>query len=154
MQSVRAYNMNLNELIHPEQSRTPVRDQNVVTNDNQKSLKIDNEVINLFNAKDDGGVFIDISPVWNRVAQKIDLHNATMSEVADLSATLFNEGAITFEDHINLSFQKDPFSTEKKDIIAYWNEQQERVIEQGAMHDELNDIIRIQSILGYVDSLR
>jgi len=154
MQSVRAYNLNLKELIHPEQSRNPVRDQSVVTNDNQKSPKIDKEVINLFNAKDDGGVFIDISPVWKRASQKIDLRRATMSEVADLSAALFNEGAITFEDHINLSFHKDPFSTDKTDIIAYWNEQQERVIERGAMHDELNDIIRIQSILSYVDSLR
>ncbi len=154
MESVRAYNMNLKQLIQPHQEQETVQDQTVITNDNQEILKIDNDVLTLFDSADDGGVYVDISPVWKRVARKIDLRNATTSEVADLSATLFNEGAITFEDHVNLSFQKDPFSTEKTDILAFWEDQQERVIQRGAMHEELNDIIRIQSILGYVDSLR
>lgn len=154
MQSVRAYNMNLKQLIQPQQEQETVQDRTVVTNDNHEILKAEAEMTPLFDNAGDDGVYVDISPVWKRAARKIDLHNATTSEVADLSAALFNEGAITFEDHINLSFQKDPFSTEKKDILAYWDEQQERVIEQGAMHHELNDIIRIQSILGYVDSLR
>lgn len=153
MESVRAYNMNLNELIHSEQGRTSVHDQNVVTNDNQKPTETENDVIALFDTVEDDGVFVDISPVWKQAAKKIDLRNATTSEVADLSATLFNEGAITFEDHINLSFQKDPLSAEKKDIIAFWNDQQEKVIQRGALHHELNDIIRIQSILAYVESL-
>ncbi len=154
MESVRAYNMNLKELIQPLRDQERSQDPTVITNDNQKVLKVDNDLLTLIDSADDDGVYVDISPVWKRVARKIDLHNATTSEVADLSATLFNEGAITFEDHVNLSFQKDPFSTEKTDILAFWEDQQERVIERGAMHDELNDIIRIQSILGYVDSLR
>lgn len=153
MESVRAYNMNLKELIHLEQSRPQARDQNTVTNDNQKTLKVENSVVTLFDSANEEGVFVDISPVWQRVARKIDLHNATISEVADLSATLFNEGAITFEDHINLSFQKDPFNSDRTDVIAYWDDQQEKVIQRGALHHELNDIIRIQSILSYVDSL-
>jgi len=153
MNSLRAYNMNLNELIHPEQNRNHVGDRGAVLNDNQKTLINDSTATQKTDAANTNSVQIDISPIWNEVAGQIDLRNATGNEVSDLSAALFQAGAITFEDHINLSFQKGA-ADEKKDFIAHWREQQEDALHHGAVHEELNDIIRIQSILGYVDSLQ
>ena len=81
------------------------------------------------------------------------MKNATADEVATLSAALFKEGAISFEDHVSLSFAKKPDSDEKINFVDHWQERQEVAVRQGASHNDLNDIIRIQSILSYVDSL-
>ena len=154
MDSIRAYNMNLKELIQPEPKQNLISEQAVISGKPLKRLKADNDINPVNRPANDSSVKIDISPIWRKVASNIDLKNATSSEVAKLSADLFNAGAISFEDHINLSFQKDPGNDEKFDVIAYWQHQQEDAIHHGAVHEELNDIIRIQSLLGYVDSLR
>lgn len=145
--------MNLNELIHPEQNRNHVHDRGTVLSDSEKTLIPDSSLSPKTDAANTNSVQVDISPIWSEVASEIDLKNATGDEVSDLSASLFQAGAITFEDHINLSFQKDTASDEKKNFLAHWQEQQEDALHRGAVHEELNDIIRIQSILGYVDSL-
>lgn len=151
--SLKAYNMNLNELIQPEQSRNQAADRGAVLNDSPKILISESAGTLKTNAANINSVQVDISPIWYEVAGQINLKNATGNEVADLSSTLFQAGAITFEDHINLSFQKDPATDEKRNFLAHWQEQQEDALHRGAVHEELNDIIRIQSILGYVDSL-
>ena len=154
MNSVRAYNMNLKDLIYPELNHDHVRDHGVVINDHPKPPKANNDVTASGDMANDSSVQVDISPIWKQVAGSIDLKNATASEVADLSSALFKAGAITFEDHINLSFQKDESSDEKTDYIAHWQAEQQKATHRGAVHEELNDIVRIQSILGYVDSLK
>ncbi len=157
MNSVRAYNMNLNELIrndsHNLDNLNTVRDQDRLSNETNPPLKADNDDVAPSSAGDKGGVHVDISPIWKEVAGKINLKSASGNEVSGLSAALFNAGAITFEDHVNLSFQDTSDADEKLDYIAHWQKRQEDAIHRGAMHEELNDIIRIQSILGYVDSL-
>ena len=153
MTSIRAYNMNLKELIHPDLNQNSVQDHAALLNDNQKTLKAENSVPSNPAAANKASVQVDISPVWSEVAGSVDLKNATGTEVATLSDALFKAGAITFEDHINLSFQKDPATDERTDFIAHWQSEQENAIHRGAHHEDLNDIIRIQSILGYVDSL-
>jgi len=154
MNSVRAYNMNLNELIQSSNNRELVRDQSPLLNDASKPAQIDENLVSA-NQNDAGdSVKVDISPVWKEAAGKINLESATVDEVAVLSSSLFNANAITFEDHINLNFQKSSNDGEKIDFIEYWKTRQEDAIHHGAAHSELNDIVRIQSILSYVDSLR
>ncbi|MDG1439097.1 MAG: hypothetical protein P8P98_08950, partial [Emcibacteraceae bacterium] len=98
-------------------------------------------------------VEIDISPIWQEVASSIDLKDASADEVATMSTKLFKAGAISFEDHVSLSFAKNPDNDDKINFINHWKERQEEAVLQGAAHDDLNDIIRIQSVLGYVDGL-
>ena len=154
MNSVRAYNMNLKELVNSEQNPNHVGNRGVVVRAPQKIQNTDNVVANSSSASNENSVQVDISPVWKQVAENIDLKNAAPSEVADLSAELFKAGTISFEDHVNLSFQKDPSNDQKINAIAYWQTEQENAIHRGAVHEDLNDIVRIQSILGYVDSLK
>ena len=97
-------------------------------------------------------VKVDLSPIWQDVAGTINLKDATADEVAVLSSKLFKAGAITFEDHVSLSFAKNPDNDQKMNFIDHWQERQEEAVRQGASHDDLNDIIRVQSILGFVDS--
>ena len=153
MNSIRAYNMNLKELTQPELKQSSVKDHSVVLNDNQEILKAENTSLSQHDGVNAPSVQVDVSPIWSEVAGRIDLKNATGNEVATLSDALFNAGAITFEDHINLSFQKHQDNEDRTDYIAYWQSEQENAIHHGAHHEDLNDIIRIQSILGYVDSL-
>lgn len=154
MNSVRAYNMNLNELIQPSNNRELIRDQSPLLNDVNKPAQIDDNLVSANQNDADDSVKVDISPVWKEAAGKINLGSATADEVAVLSTSLFNANAITFEDHINLNFQTNSKDGDKIDFIEYWNTRQEDAIHQGAAHSELNDIVRIQSILSYVDSLR
>ena len=154
MNSIRAYNMNLNELIRND-DHDRVEDQSQVSSGLRGIPKADNDDSSaITRVRDVDSVQIDISPIWKRVANDIDLRHATGNEVAELSSTLFEAGAISFEDHVQLSFIDGADVAEKTDFIAHWNGRQEDAIRQGAMHEELNDIIRIQSILNYVDSLR
>lgn len=156
MNSVRAYNMNLNQLIKTDHNanHNNVRDHGFISGEQKPLLKADNDITPASATNVGGGVYVEISSIWQEVASEINLKNASSNEVADLSSSLFNAGAITFEDHINLSFQDSPDADEKTDIIARWQERQEDAIHQGAVHEELNDIVRIQSILGYVNSLK
>lgn len=153
MHSIRAYNMNINDMIHTGNNQNEVDAGNDVSSDKQKLLKTANDTLS-DHAVDNGSVQVDISPVWQEVAGTIDVKNATADEVADLSSTLFKAGAISFEDHVSLSFSKNEQSDEKVNFVEYWNDRQEDAVIQGAAHEDLNDIIRIQSILGYVDSLK
>mgnify|MGYP006945858395 FL=1 len=145
--------MNLKELTQPDLKQNSVSDHSVVLNDNQKILKDKHNSRSEHEGVNASSVQVDVSPIWAKVADRIDLKNATGEEVATLSDALFNAGAITFEDHINLSFQKNQNDEGPTDYIAYWQTEQENAIHHGAHHEDLNDIIRIQSILGYVDSL-
>ncbi|MBL4601150.1 MAG: hypothetical protein JKY84_00240 [Emcibacteraceae bacterium] len=154
MNSIRAYNMNLKELIHSEQNQNHAHNNGMVVSDTRKSQNTNNVVAQSKGASNENSVQVDIAPVWKQVSENIDLRNAAPSEVVDLSAGLFKAGAITFEDHINLSFQKDPLNDQKINVISYWQTEQENAIHRGAVHEDLNDIVRIQSILSYVDSLR
>lgn len=154
MNNVRAYNMNLKDLIFSDSSRSHVREQDELQNKSGKTLKAGNDVDVVNASADTNSVQINISPIWKEAAGQIDLKNATPNEVAALSASLYKSSAITFEDHVNLSFQKNSDGDEKINFISHWNERQESAISEGADHETLNDIIRIQSILGYVDSLK
>lgn len=154
MNSVRAYNMNLNELIRND-DHDRIEDQRQVSSGLRNIPKADNDDSRAIGRVSDAeSVQIDISPIWQEVSFGINLRNASGNEVAKLSSKLFEAGAITFEDHIQLSFIDGADVEKKTDFIAHWKERQEDAIHQGAVHEELNDIIRIQSILGFVDNLR
>ena len=144
--------MNINELVHKGGTQTEVDDNKSVSSEKARVHKTVNETIS---AKPNllGSVEVEISPIWQETANTIDLKNATADEVAEMSSKLFKAGAISFEDHVSLSFVKNPDNDEKINFISHWQERQEEAVLQGAAHDDLNDIIRIQSVLGYVDGL-
>jgi hypothetical protein len=151
MNNVRAYNMNPNDLIKTNSGL--VDNHNTVLKDAQKIISSGKETKPEVSVSANDPVVVDISPAWQKVASNIDLKNANADEVASMSSALFQAKAISFEDHVSLSFQKNPLDDSKSNFIDYWSERQETAVLQGAAHEELNDIIRIQSILGYVDSL-
>ncbi len=154
MNGIRAYNMNLNELIRND-DRDQVQDQRPVSSGLKNFPKADNDDGGALSRVNDAlSVEVIISPIWQSVADNINLKNASGNEIAALSSSLFEAGAISFEDHIQLSFTDGADADEETDYIAYWKDRQEDAIRQGAVHEELNDIIRIQSILSYVDNLR
>ncbi|WP_417319327.1 hypothetical protein [Emcibacter sp.] len=105
---------------------------------------------------------VSVSPVWQDVASRIDPRNASPLEIIELSRTLYGAGVITFEDHVTLSFQPEvnadeggsTASSEKKDFIALWEGKQDEALRQGASRAELEDLHRIQAVLGYIDSIR
>ncbi len=107
---------------------------------------------------------VSISDIWHNVARDVDVRNATPMEIIALSSQLYDAGVISYDDHINLSFQPEvnldtpetskPFSHERKDYIALWQSKQENVIRFGGDRNEIEDTHRIQAILTYVDSLR
>ncbi|PCI34479.1 MAG: hypothetical protein COB54_01475 [Alphaproteobacteria bacterium] len=106
---------------------------------------------------------VAISNVWSRAARDIDVTNATPREMMTLSSALYTAGAISYDDHINLSFQPEvnldsplestPFSFERKDYIAQWHNKQDNVIRSGGDRYQIEETHRIQAILAYVDSL-
>ncbi len=108
------------------------------------------------------GDVVSISPVWREVASRIDPRNASPLEMIKLSQTLYDAGVITFEDHINLSFQPEVNADEgdneaartTKDFVALWQDKQNTALRQGADRAELEDLQRIQAVLGYIDSIR
>jgi hypothetical protein len=152
MNGIRAYNMNINELVNTSTSQNEVDDNKSVSADKARLHKTVNETLNS-EPKSDQPVKVDVSPIWKEVASAIDLKDATSDEVANMSSKLFKAGAISFEDHISLSFAKKPDSEEKINFLSHWQDRQEEAVLQGAAHDDLNDIIRIQSVLGFVNSL-
>jgi hypothetical protein len=107
---------------------------------------------------------ISVSDVWAKVARDIDVKDATPREMIELSSLLYNAGVISYDDHINLSFQPEvnldtpseskPFSFERKDYIALWSAKQENVIRFGGDRNQIEETHRIHAILTYVDSLR
>ncbi len=107
---------------------------------------------------------ISISNAWQKVARNIDVRNASPRDIISLSSQLYNAGAISYDDHINLSFQPEinldsppeskPFSHEKKDYVDLWRTKQENVIRYGGDRTQIEDTHRIHSILIYVDSLK
>ena len=111
-------------------------------------------------AKRQANDVVDISPVWQEVASRIDPRAASPLEMIELSRSLYESGVISFEDHVNLSFQPEVnaddagAATEKKDFITLWQGKQDEALRQGAGRAELEDLHRIQAILGYIDSIR
>ncbi len=107
---------------------------------------------------------VSISNVWRQVSQNIDVRSASPRDIISLSSQLYNAGAISYADHINLSCQPEinldtppeskPFSHEKKDYVDLWRTKQENVIRYGGDRTQIEDTHRIQAILIYVDSLR
>lgn len=107
---------------------------------------------------------VSISDVWAKVARDIDVTDATPREIIALSNQLYKAGVISYDDHINLSFQPEvnldtpmaskPFSHERKDYIALWQSKQENVIRFGGDRNQIEDTHRIQAILIFVNSLK
>jgi len=103
------------------------------------------------------------SPIWQKIAGRFKVSNATPKDMLRLSQTLFDADIINIEDHILLSFQPElnpddlsetkAFSHKRKDYIALWENKHEAAIRFGAGREELEGIYRIQSILKYVESL-
>lgn len=154
MIGIRAYNMNINELIHTGSKQNDVDEKPSVSPERARVYKtVIKTLSNEPEQKAEEAVKVDVSPIWQDVAGTIDLKNATADEVAILSSKLFKAGAISFEDHVSLSFAKNPDDDQKMNFINHWQDRQEEALRQGASHDDLNDIIRVQSILGFVDSL-
>lgn len=151
MIGVRAYNMNINEIIHSGSKQNEVDEKPSISPEKARVYKTVRETLN---NKQEHEIFVkvDVSPIWQDVAGTIDLKNVTADEVAVLSSKLFKAGAITFEDHVSLSFAKNPDDRKKINFINQWQDRQEEALRQGASHDDLNDIIRVQSILSFVDS--
>lgn len=50
---------------------------------------------------------VSLSPMWAEAAADINVKDATSEEIASLSKRLYEAGAITFEDHVELSFNAD-----------------------------------------------
>ena len=81
-----------------------------------------------------------------------------------MSHRLYEAGAISYDDHINLSFQPEvspdtpsetlPFTHEKKDYVEIWQSRQNNVIRFGGNREQIEDNLRIQSILNYLDRLK
>ena len=151
MIGVRAYNMNINEIIHSGSKQNEVDEEPSISPEKARVYKTVRETLN---NQQEPEIFVkvDVSPIWQDVAGTIDLKNVTADEVAVLSSKLFKAGAITFEDHVSLSFAKNPDDRKKINFINQWQDRQEEALRQGASHDDLNDIIRVQSILSFVDS--
>ncbi len=154
METTRALEMTVKDQQHAKlntsQSNEELEQASLALNASRLQESIDKN--NKINQSD--GVYVDISPAWKEAAERIDVTNSTADEIAAISSILFNAKAITFEDHVNLSFQSDPTDEKKKNHINFWQHRQEDAINHGASRDELNDIIRIQSILNFVDSLK
>lgn len=94
---------------------------------------------------------ITLSPIWGEVAVDIDVKRATSEEIAGLSKRLYEANAITFEDHVELSFNAD--GDQPKNFLDHWQSRQDSAVRYGAQREELEGLVRIQSILGFVDSL-
>ncbi len=107
---------------------------------------------------------VSVSGIWYRVARDINVRKATPREIISLSSQLYNAGVISYDDHINLSFQPEinpdsasadsSFSHDRKDYIALWQQRAEKVVRSGGDRSQIEDSQRIQSILKYVNSLK
>lgn len=107
---------------------------------------------------------VDISAAWKDVARDINVRNASPREIITLSGALYEAGAISYDDHLNLSFQPEvnldipnetkPFSHDRKDYLALWQEKQDNVVLIGGDRHQIEDTHRIHGILSYVNSLK
>ncbi len=107
---------------------------------------------------------IDISHAWQDVARDINVRDASPREIITLSGVLYEAGAISYDDHLNLSFQPEinldvptetkPFSHDRKDYLALWQAKQDNVLLIGGDRHQIEDTHRIHGILSYVDSLK
>lgn len=107
---------------------------------------------------------VSVSGIWYKVARDINVRNATPREIISLSSQLYTAGVISYDDHINLSFQPEinpdsasadsSFSHNRKDYIALWQQRGEKVVRSGGDRSQIEDSQRIQSILKYVNSLK
>jgi hypothetical protein len=120
MNNVRAYNMNPNDLIKANSSL--VDGHNKVLKDAQKIIMAGKEEKADVSVSANDTVQVDISPVWQSVASNVNLKNASADEVASMSSVLFKAKAISFEDHVSLSFQKKPLDDSQSNFIDHWAE--------------------------------
>jgi len=107
---------------------------------------------------------VAVADIWQDMARKVDVRHATPREIITLSRSLYDAGAISYDDHINLSFQPEvspdassetlPFTHEKKDYVEIWQSRQNNVIRFGGNREQIEENLRIQSILTYLDSLK
>lgn len=107
---------------------------------------------------------ISVSEIWKKAAKDVDVRSATPREIISLSRKLYDAKAISYDDHINLSFQPEinadspkeskPFSHKPKDYIALWQSRQENVLRFGGDREQIEETQRIESILVYLDSLK
>ena len=108
---------------------------------------------------------IAVAGIWREVARNIDVREANPREIISLSSQLFEAGVISYDDHMDLSFQPEvnpdsneassvPFNHDKKDYIDLWQRKEQNVIRSGGDRNQIEDTHRIQAILAYVDSLK
>lgn len=107
---------------------------------------------------------VTVSQAWGQVAGQFDVRNATPRDIITLSKSLYEAQAITYDDHINLSFQPEdnadtpteskPFSHDRKDYISVWQNKLDNVVRSGGDREQIEEHHRIQAILTYVDSLK
>jgi len=107
---------------------------------------------------------ISVSDIWRNMAQTINVRDASPTEMIILSGKLYAAGAISYDDHLNLSFQPEinldspaqskAFSHEKKDYVDLWKSKQDNVIRNGGDRHQIEDTHRVHAILTYLDSLR
>ena len=107
---------------------------------------------------------VEISEVWQDAARKINVRDASPREIIALSGVLYEAGAISYDDHLNLSFQPEinldvptetkPFSHDRRDYLALWQAKQDNVLLIGGDRNQIEDTHRIHGILSYVDSLK
>lgn len=102
-------------------------------------------------AEQRSGDRVTLSPIWAEVAVDIDVKKATSEEIATLSKRLYEARAITFEDHVELSFNVE--GDQPQNFLDHWQARQDSAVRYGAQREELEGLVRIQSILGFVDSL-
>ncbi|PHZ85852.1 hypothetical protein [Paremcibacter congregatus] len=115
-------------------------------------------------AQSAAGDRVSVSEVWEKAARDFDVRHATPRDIIALSRTLYKAAAITYDDHINLSFQPEdnadtpteskPFSHDRKDYISVWQNKLDNVVRSGGDRTQIEESQRIQAILIYVDSLK
>lgn len=85
-----------------------------------------------------GTVNLEIAQRVAEIASKYQVRNATAKEIADMSSELYNEGAISLEEHQVLSYNRefhfdyydfsdkypdlDMGETPKRDFVQFWKE--------------------------------
>lgn len=151
MIAIIAYNMNINEIIYTGAKQNEVDEKPSISYEKARVYKTVIETLES-GSKAPEFVKVDVSSYWQNIAGTIDLKDTTADEVDVLSSKIHKAGAIIFEDHVSLSFAKNPDNDQKMNFIDHWQERQEEAVVQGASHDDLDDIIRAQFILGFVDS--
>ncbi|MCF8474133.1 MAG: hypothetical protein K9G26_05485 [Emcibacter sp.] len=143
-----------------EQTKNAVRDVKVDNIKNNSPKLLSEPLSGPLSEKDN----VSVSGIWAKVAKEINVREARPGDIMTLSNALYKAGAISYDDHINLSFQPEinhdtpleskPFSHEQKDYIALWQTKERNVLRFGGDRQQIEDTHRIQAILTYVDSLK